>query len=73
MCGIVGYWDKKGADLATAALMSKQIQYRGPDDSGTWLSNDKCLAFAHRIQFSIILVITMKKAFRHCSFQSLNL
>ena len=48
MCGLVGYWDKKGANLNTVALMAAKIQHRGPDDSGTWLNSDKNLVLAHQ-------------------------
>jgi len=48
MCGIVGYWSSKGADVSTVARMAAQIQHRGPDDSGVWTSHDGDLALAHQ-------------------------
>ena len=48
MCGIVGYWDKQGADVKIVEQMALQIQHRGPDDAGTWLNEQGNLALAHR-------------------------
>jgi asparagine synthase (glutamine-hydrolysing) len=48
MCGIVGYWDKRGADISVIKKMVSFIQHRGPDGAGAWLSNSGDLAFAHR-------------------------
>ncbi len=53
MCGIVGYWDKRGADSSVVAKMAIQIQHRGPDDAGVWLYEEVGLALAHR-RLSII-------------------
>ena len=53
MCGIVGYWDRRGADESVVGRMAMQIQHRGPDDAGTWLSEEGSLALAHR-RLSII-------------------
>lgn len=53
MCGIVGYWDKRGADASTVERMAMQIQHRGPDDAGTWVDEEANLALAHR-RLSII-------------------
>ncbi len=53
MCGIVGYWDKKGADESVVEKMAMQIRHRGPDDAGTWLNEEGKLALAHR-RLSII-------------------
>jgi asparagine synthetase B (glutamine-hydrolysing) len=30
MCGIVGYWDKRGADASIVEQMANQIIHRGP-------------------------------------------
>lgn len=53
MCGIVGYWDKRGADATVVERMAMQIQHRGPDDAGVWLNEEGDLALAHR-RLSII-------------------
>ena len=53
MCGIVGYWDKRGADAPVVERMAMQIQHRGPDDAGVWLNEEGDLALAHR-RLSII-------------------
>ncbi len=53
MCGIVGYWDKRGADELIARRMAMRIQHRGPDDAGVWLDEGGDLALAHR-RLSII-------------------
>ncbi|NOZ51527.1 MAG: asparagine synthase (glutamine-hydrolyzing) [Gammaproteobacteria bacterium] len=48
MCGIVGYWDKRGADASIVEQMAVQIRHRGPDDAGVWLNEEGDLALAHR-------------------------
>lgn len=48
MCGIVGYWDKRGADAAVVKQMALRIQHRGPDGAGVWLNTSGDLAMAHR-------------------------
>ncbi len=53
MCGIVGYWDKNGAEESIVGHMAMQIQHRGPDDAGVWLNDENNLALAHR-RLSII-------------------
>jgi len=53
MCGIVGYWDRSGADKLTVRRMATRIQHRGPDDAGIWLDKELGLALAHR-RLSII-------------------
>jgi len=53
MCGIVGYWDKKGANESVVGRMAMRIQHRGPDDAGVFLNNEGNLALAHR-RLSII-------------------
>lgn len=53
ICGIVGYWDKRGADAAVVARMAMQIRHRGPDDEGVWLNAEGDLAMAHQ-RLSII-------------------
>lgn len=50
MCGIVGFW-KPGAsadDLASVQFMADQIEHRGPDSEGRWVSEAEGLALAHR-------------------------
>ncbi len=53
MCGFVGYWGDKKADIFVAEKMAACIRHRGPDDAGVWLDNDTGLALAHR-RLSII-------------------
>ena len=55
MCGLVGYWDKRVNYDPEVVLttMSDQIHYRGPDDSGIWVSSDHKIGIAHR-RLSII-------------------
>lgn len=48
MCGITGYWNKRGADASIVEQMALQIRHRGPDDSGIWLDEGPGLALAHR-------------------------
>ncbi|NNF40575.1 MAG: asparagine synthase (glutamine-hydrolyzing), partial [Woeseiaceae bacterium] len=48
MCGITGYWDKRGADARIAESMAMRLQHRGPDDAGVWLDETGNLALAHR-------------------------
>lgn len=48
MCGIVGYWDRRGAETNVVAKMALQIQHRGPDGAGVWLNKAGDLAMAHR-------------------------
>lgn len=47
MCGIVGYWDKHGAEESVAEQMALLIAHRGPDGAGVWLNNTGDLAMAH--------------------------
>jgi len=53
MCGIVGYWNKNGAEGSTVDKMATEIRHRGPDDAGIWLDEGSGLALAHR-RLSII-------------------
>ena len=48
MCGIVGYWDKRGADVSVVERMAAKIQHRGPDDAGAWVDKNNGLALAHQ-------------------------
>lgn len=48
MCGLVGYWDIRGANAAVVEQMAHRIQHRGPDDAGVWLNKEGDLAMAHR-------------------------
>jgi len=48
MCGIVGYWDKQGAESSIVEQMALRIMHRGPDDSGIWINKDNTLALGHR-------------------------
>lgn len=48
MCGIVGYWDKRGADALVVEQMALRIQHRGPDGAGVWLNQLGDVAMAHR-------------------------
>ena len=58
MCGVAGILDKRGRyspdELGSlAATMADQMTYRGPDDSGVWVSPDGRCALSHR-RLSII-------------------
>lgn len=48
MCGITGYWDKRGASTTVVENMALNIQHRGPDGAGVWLNKKGDLAMAHR-------------------------
>lgn len=49
MCGIVGYWRRRGkAEAEICERMALQIKHRGPDDSGVWLDEKEGLGLAHR-------------------------
>ena len=48
MCGLVGYWDNRGADCAVAERMALRIKHRGPDGAGVWQNQTNDLAMAHR-------------------------
>ena len=48
MCGIVGYWDKRGAETSVVEQMALRIAHRGPDGAGVWLNRSGDLAMAHR-------------------------
>tara|TARA_B110000008_G_scaffold279698_1_gene328031 strand:- start:5781 stop:7658 length:1878 start_codon:yes stop_codon:yes gene_type:complete len=48
MCGILGLASKDIViDRNKLLLGSKFLHHRGPDDSGTWVSEDSCVGFAH--------------------------
>jgi len=53
MCGLVGYWDSRGADCGVAEQMALCIEHRGPDGAGVWQNQTNDLVFAHR-RLSII-------------------
>src|SRR6267142_671160 len=50
MCGIAGFWRNKNDDDPHELLrrMGEAIAYRGPDDSGTFQSEDGTLGFSFR-------------------------
>jgi asparagine synthase (glutamine-hydrolysing) len=48
MCGLVGYWDKHGADNNIVRQMALRIKHRGPDGAGVWLNQTGDLAMSHR-------------------------
>lgn len=50
MCGIVGQASFKNLDYMSTwiPLALKEIEHRGPDDVGSWLSKDKKVEFGHR-------------------------
>lgn len=48
MCGLVGYWDKHGADKNIVRQMALRIKHRGPDGAGVWLNKTGDLAMSHR-------------------------
>src|SRR4051795_3481270 len=53
MCGIAGvkYFDGRAADPVLLEVMGRQLQHRGPDDTGRWTSGGN--GFEHR-RLSII-------------------
>jgi len=54
MCGIVGILDhRKKIDKFLLAAMSDSLKYRGPDDSGIWINEEKNMGMGHR-RLSII-------------------
>jgi len=48
MCGIVGYWDAKGAEISIVEKMTGQMKHRGPDDRGSWRNKKGDITFGHR-------------------------
>ncbi len=50
MCGICGILDTRGqaTDLARLSAMNDTLRHRGPDDAGTWRSDDRTAALAQR-------------------------
>lgn len=52
MCGVAGFWDRRGGDAATLAAigahMASRIAHRGPDDQGTWVDPACGVVLAHR-------------------------
>jgi asparagine synthase (glutamine-hydrolysing) len=52
MCGIAGFWRKKGGSAddsrVTARKMADRIAHRGPDDWGAWVDDSVGVALAHR-------------------------
>ncbi|MDA7654150.1 asparagine synthetase B, partial [Verrucomicrobia bacterium] len=48
MCGFVGFTDPKLIEHPNTLLQCiEELQHRGPDDKGVWLSNNKTVGFAH--------------------------
>lgn len=52
MCGIAGFWNRAPvagqADPRTAIeAMRDTLRHRGPDDAGTWLDAERCVALGH--------------------------
>ena len=45
MCGIAGYYCRKGIDQNVLDNMNKLLLHRGPDDNDTW--RDDCFGLAH--------------------------
>lgn len=50
MCGIVGIRRLEGGsvDAALLASMTERLAHRGPDDAGSWFSEDGTVGFGHR-------------------------
>ena len=50
MCGIVGvFGESSNLNLGKSiSLMTQTLTHRGPDDSGTWVKDDRKLGFGHR-------------------------
>lgn len=54
MCGIVGQVKVGGGiEQPSVNAMMRRISHRGPDDSGVWISSDRCVALGHH-RLSII-------------------
>jgi asparagine synthase (glutamine-hydrolysing) len=47
MCGIVGYCDTQGVYTSIVKKMVREVQHRGPDDTGIWINEDTTLALGH--------------------------
>ncbi len=47
MCGILGIWAKKLANIEDVKRMRMQIQSRGPDDCGEYFDNNAGLVLSH--------------------------
>ncbi|MGH6729662.1 MAG: asparagine synthase (glutamine-hydrolyzing), partial [Sphingomicrobium sp.] len=48
MCGIVGYWSRRGATEEAVARLIEPILHRGPDDHGIWVDQDAGIGLGHR-------------------------
>jgi asparagine synthase (glutamine-hydrolysing) len=48
MCGIAGAVGVRPVELPVAAAMRDTLAHRGPDDAGTWTSDDGRVALLHR-------------------------
>jgi asparagine synthase (glutamine-hydrolysing) len=49
MCGFLTIYDREGnLDAASVDAWRDTMRHRGPDDGGTWVSQDRRLALAHR-------------------------
>jgi asparagine synthase (glutamine-hydrolysing) len=54
MCGILGFASNVAINESEKLLQSIDLlDHRGPDDVGKWVSNNRCVAFAHK-RLSII-------------------
>lgn len=48
MCGIAGFCNFKGDWRRNIERMCDRMQYRGPDASGVWASDDHRVVLGHR-------------------------
>lgn len=48
MCGIAGVFNLPGSAVAVLPAMLGCLAHRGPDDDGTWFSDDNNVAMGHR-------------------------
>lgn len=49
MCGIVAHWSRRvSISQAQLRVMTDRLAHRGPDDSGTWLSENGLAGLGHR-------------------------
>ncbi len=53
MCGIAGYINPDGVHQSELDAMNEALRHRGPDGSGTWMSQERTVGLTHR-RLSII-------------------
>ncbi len=48
MCGIAGWISRRPISASVLARMGEMLARRGPDGSGVWISEDRCVGLVHR-------------------------